>query len=423
MRRRRTFSIVAGGAAIFSLAVLSGNSDVTAAADSETPKAEKSRSIPPGPWKNQDRLLDAADSVRDVMEKKDPSFAGIVIDPDANMFTLYVHGQPNAASSKVLQGQNQKGFRVVVRQAPYSRAGLDQAQDTLWQQRNALGIEAVVAREDGTGLVADVRSSSTKAAVRSADQSLNTVAGVPVTVRQTSWKPTGADGTRQSDTSPYWGGAQIFAGNKACTSSFAVRDAQSTYLVTAGHCFNAGTTVENGSGKPVGKVTFNALTSGKRLDAALIKARAQGYVYDGAYNDGNGYRKPVAGYRRPAVGMYVCQSGAFSGVTCNIKVTYMGKRIRLDEPGRPVAVTDEAEQQNHTAAAGEGDSGGPVFTVSPDDNYTRMTVVGIVGGGDQTTFTTCVGVQERKCAWRINFARFDNLRIQAKITAVLTARS
>jgi hypothetical protein len=456
MEHHRRHARTVGGAALLSAALLASGVAGARASGSAGPGPDAPGSVSAEVWANQARLVQAADDVRGVMESRDASFAGVAIDPEADAMTVYLHGSPDARSSAQLQKLRGQGFRLTVGQAPYSRATLDAARERVLAQQGSLGIVGAGINEDGTGLAVGTHVADTGTGAKAGGTAtrgvgaagpaasvvpqvfLANVAGVPVTVTQEQVAPT-AGNTRLDDGSPFKGGARLVGpGLKGktvdCTSSFAVKDsANKTYLVTAGHCFAQGPTKYITGGTDltltgvVGSVSWNGLTSGKKIDAELIRTDAAGYVYDGAYNDGNGYNKPVAGSSNTVVGMHVCVSGSFSGVACNAKVTSRGYAYQAEGLPYPV-VGDMIGATDGKAIAGEGDSGSPVFTVTPADNYRRDTVVGILSAGNAWLFNWgvvgCKGVtttdagKKRQCYNTMLIARFNNLKIDTGVVPV-----
>jgi hypothetical protein len=66
----------------------------------------------------------------------------------------------------------------------------------------------------------------------------------------------------------------------------------------------------------------------------------------------------------------------------------------------------EAEQLSHQNAAGQGDSGGPVFSLAA--NPSQVIAKGIIDVGDPSAPATCTGQGGRKCFWRFTFAGIDS---------------
>lgn len=107
----------------------------------------------------------------------------------------------------------------------------------------------------------------------------------------------------------------------------------------------------------------------------------------------------------PYVGMLVCTSGALSGARCDIRVVATGVWYYLPS-GVQVVNQAKAEQISLLSASGEGDSGGPVFSLV--NNYADVWARGIISAGDDNTSVACTGYYKfgeyvRRCYWRMYF--------------------
>jgi hypothetical protein len=216
---------------------------------------------------------------------------------------------------------------------------------------------------------------------------------------------------RQSDTSPFYGGGRYYP--SGCTTSFGVRNPTTgrEYLVSAAHCDGATGIWTYTASEGVGYTRWVGWND--RIDAELIETDAGPYIFDGAWNDANGYRKPVAGYANTVVGQWVCVSGSYSGTVCSGKVVDRGRSYTAD--GHSVVGDWIEKQGGGVGLGGGGDSGSPTFTVTPADNYARMTVVGTQSAGDTGSTVPCQGVQGRTSYSRLLIARFNNLKIVANV--------
>lgn len=151
-------------------------------------------------------------------------------------------------------------------------------------------------------------------------------------------------------------------------------------------------------------------------ETMLIRATTAGRIYDGATDPtgaGSGeFSKPVIGWRAPTVGMGICQSGSYSGVRCGIKVTKTNYSYNL---GGDIGIVGDgvvAEKTDRTSALGQGDSGGPSFTLAADP--AKVYALGFNSAIDTSTQVTCTGYNYsgRQCAWRMIFANIqDALRV------------
>jgi hypothetical protein len=333
-----------------------------------------------------------------------PSYTGMVVDPAAGIVTLYARHTSDRMIDVASDEMAAQGVALVVEEAAFSREDLDRAQAAVWERREEFSLQAVGGYEDGHGLKVVAQSPS-----EDMRRQLEQTAGAPITLERGNVTPT----TRADDNAPFWGGAIIHSPTGTCSSAFGVHDQSSgaRYLVTAAHCGNKGDVFKAPSGAIIGNVTWSGYD--QRIDAALIAANSGNEVYDGDWNNGDGYAKPVAGYANTVVGQSVCVSGAASGVRCGNRVAMRG--VSISVKGHSV-VEDYAEQKDGLEAVGNGDSGGPVFSVSPSDNYARVTALGVISARSDYV-VTCRGLPDsrRVCSSNFYFARFNNLKIDANV--------
>jgi hypothetical protein len=330
--------------------------------------------------------------------------AGVVVDPARRTVKLYWHGDPTAAVSREISAAGALGVSVTVTQAPYTRnqlldetkrlAGLNAAQPASAGAR----VVSVAPMPDGSGL--DVGMSGVPANV-SAEQARQHVPYLSSTAL--SLTVTGnvspVPGSRQADTPPYWGGALITQGSGACSSGFGVagNNGAATYILTAAHCGPG--TWSTGAGVAMGSTIQGVDWT---HDAELILTNAGNLVYDGgSIAGGTQFSKYVVGASPSRVGDWVCTSGAFSGAVCNIQVVKTDEAISVG--GHPMTLV-RAEQSNHVAPIGNGDSGGPVFSLANSnvDDVARGTITAY----DTATIVPCQGVPSgngRSCGWRMWF--------------------
>jgi hypothetical protein len=113
-----------------------------------------------------------------------------------------------------------------------------------------------------------------------------------------------------------------------------------------------------------------------------------GWIYDGRVGTGE-FSKPVAGASHSYVGDWLCTSSGYSGAVCNIRVTATNASSWTNEGPKVELV--RAEQIDHIAPVGQGDSGGPVFSLTAD--YSKVIAKGIITSADSSAVTTCTGVQ------------------------------
>lgn len=129
------------------------------------------------------------------------------------------------------------------------------------------------------------------------------------------------DFSRQSDTSPFWGGAAIKNSSGAiCSSGFTVRKSSGVrYMTTAGHCYGLNTNVlTRGGNLSVGTVVQRASISSRDMELIGGKSYAA-RIYVGGTNSTSS--KAVVGAANPVVGTTgYCRSGQTTGERCGQRV-------------------------------------------------------------------------------------------------------
>jgi hypothetical protein len=231
---------------------------------------------------------------------------------------------------------------------------------------------------------------------------------------------------RYHDTSPYYGGGAFSGNNGTCTLGWGVQLAGGgRRLLTAGHCAANGEFASTGdgdhnNGQWVGKVGSKSASQDIELvDPSEFGHSAGGRVFTGGFFTAtdaytSSYNMPVGSWQNGFMGNFVFTSGALSGYLWNIQIGEVGQFIPnfTFEDGTTVSSLGPltvADQLNHTAAVGNGDSGGPVGMWSAD--FTHVLPVGTMSLGGGGTETTCRGVpgsDHRTCNWRVKFAPIGN---------------
>jgi hypothetical protein len=190
-----------------------------------------------------------------------------------------------------------------------------------------------------------------------------------------------------------------------CTTGFGVHSPfdGKAYLLTAGHCGAAGEQVRTGAGGVIGPITRDD----NRADTLLVATRAGNEIFDGPYTTTDA--RPVVGAAPSYVGEAVCTSGSLSGTICGI--TVVATDVTINVGSYLIDGVTKAERAGRAAAAGNGDSGGPVYSPSesPGPNGERGSVVakGTVTAIDPAAAAPCPGVpsgRNRRCSWRVYYA-------------------
>lgn len=140
--------------------------------------------------------------------------------------------------------------------------------------------------------------------------------------------------------------------------------------LTAGHCGSSGAIVES-SGKQIGVISENFLTSGKGIDSAKIHLN----------KDVHSIPKPVNYNYSPSIGDKLFMVSDFSGMTSGI----------ITDPSLKKHFTTAHEVASTWASdisADRGDSGAPVFH--------QGAIIGLIQGGDLDTITLISPIQKQE---------------------------
>ncbi|WP_030194273.1 hypothetical protein [Streptomyces sp. NRRL S-87] len=269
---------------------------------------------------------------------------------------------------------------LTVRKAAKSAARLRQEIDAL-RARPDLPFRITLAASavDGSAVelaVDDVPAARRYLASPAVAHRLAAEGAAPVRVRQA---PAAVPLSRWNDSAPFYAGAALgpaFGSSAYCTSGI---PAVSTWdgrqwLVTAGHCYNAGDTVATAGGTYVGRVEYKL----PEIDSAFIETPTYRRTWDGV--DANGYTRYLNGVRNVAVGDFTCQLGYNSKVVCNIRTVYAGN-ASWNVNGTTVWGSYGVPHSGGVVGRG-GDSGGPVIYVNDPDSRQLNGIVSVGFGCD-----------------------------------------
>jgi hypothetical protein len=219
---------------------------------------------------------------------------------------------------------------------------------------------------------------------------------------------------RWEDTPPFAGGAFIYtqyAGlYEECSSGFTVHFANAPkkyFMLTAGHCIaykELGTQVFKIEGNDLKLGTTYSFSGGNdAVSLAPVNGTADdgAFIYTGSTSLTTSKGQALAtvkGADAVQVGDVVSQSGAWSGERTGIKISdteaewtlETNDGLEYDAFGAYGATSNKAE------AAGQGDSGGPVFI----NVKGGVSAVGLVSAGTTAHLVPCVGIiyKDRKCS-------------------------
>lgn len=216
--------------------------------------------------------------------------------------------------------------------------------------------------------------------------------------------------TRQNDSSaaPGWkAGARI--ASFRCTTGYAVRKDSRDYLITAAHCGESGWTATDGGGSTIGTVSGRDVTDDQMYIAASAAAPRQ---YDKAWNNTAGLYKNVVGATTSLAGTYVCTSGSYTGVNCDIQITNQNHYYKLN-PGKSGNTTYKwgalaFRKTLSLRALGQGDSGGPVLKNT--SVLADIRAAGMISGGYSDV--SCTGTDTKppgRCFNKLIYIKIQDL--------------
>lgn len=291
--------------------------------------------------------------------------------------TLLWKGPADDVQREIISEGRRRGITVNVEQRKFGREEIVEAVDTLSASSSTAlkgfrvnSVLGVTADFDGVRVfgeyTAPVKSSKTTSRVAAERTAVNDVAekaaeqvGVDVRIESGGEYATAA-ATRVDDSAPYNAGGLMVSPQEdsACSTGFSVKVGGTPYTMTARHCTAHDYKVYRDSdtyGDGVRNSTDGA--------ARQMSKKGSPLMFDGAYNNTDGYKKTVVGYGDVSLNDKVCTSGANSGVHCSLNIQAMGAMISDGYPHVPdprFSAILAGHVTNGTAAC-QGDSGGPVL--------------------------------------------------------------
>lgn len=315
--------------------------------------------------------------------------AGVSVDDNTNVVNVYLDHAPQSILDQ-LQAQH-PGVYVIHNDAPNTLKALLALQSNFNAAAlNSAGVKVVVDGPTVDGRYEVGVTGDAAAAQAALDQTYGAGA---IRVYQTA--PLTVATYRYNDVSPWNGGDFNYhaGGTKpSCTNGIPVHDTSSgqQYVLTAAHCwYQSGgqyTSVRNGywendyatvygSTALIGTVEHvdNVQAGSTTLDSGLIQTSSSVLNFDAAWNS-QGTAVQV-GVTSNDVGDQVCTSGAYDGQVCQIAITKMNQKIYPNDGWGTYTVTNVAIASNpndaSAVAAGEGDSGGPVYSYTGSNTLAR----------------------------------------------------
>lgn len=335
-------------------------------------------------------------------------FVQVRVSAERRALTVYWHGHVPAAMRHLFSALRSH-VRLAVRPARYSLAELNAAVSQVFRSHRGT-VESAGPLTDGSGIQVGVAGHAPALSPRTARKLFRTT--VPVTVYSAhpaqllTCQPNQADnagpGSRCDDLPPnFWGGAviSVFANgfiNSFCSTGFGVHFSNgSTGILTAGHCVR-GPDAPSGSSWWNGQATTElggtasspyiaSATTASHDSGVIVTPQGSGHqYYDGSsiFSGDTHNTKTVAGQQAANPGDWVCESGSFGGVLCNVHVQSTGQTKLFDNNTHKISGLAIASGANSGQPTG-GDSGGPVFSLASGAG--RVTAKGTVTGTDGTS--------------------------------------
>lgn len=379
-----------------------------------------------------------AQAVRTTAAKvPDSGLSGTILDTEHSTIRLYWHGAMPQTVSEQIAAARGNGVAVVVAQAPFTEAELLAETARMSKRPLFAGAQTgpralqVAPQPDGSGIsvaVSGLPAGTTAAQARQLVPALDSA--YPLTFSAMS-PP--AFTARYFDQSPYWGGSYIHnnATGYNCSDAYGVTglNGAATYLFTAAHCgtgaWSSGV-VRFPDGTEVQTTYGSTFPAGRRTDLdveLLLVSGAGASAGNGVYygpsinppnNDpGSSTGIAVGGTINNVVGARLCTSGSYSGTICNIEIQLTNLTVTYALLNGVSRVTNLVlaykllDDSGITAAVGEGDSGGPAFSVVSGKAQARGVISGMRTGDFVRPCTGWV-FAGRTCSVAVYYADLTN---------------
>lgn len=302
---------------------------------------------------------------------------------------------------------------VEIAPAVHSKAEIDDVMESIAERGGDLGegqrIVTAIPAKDGSEITLGVEGSPSQARPSTLELERSLDTAVPLAVEEA--QPVSPAGRNNSGSSSFVAGNQMNTPASepgriwGCSTGFLV--GQNTFgtlgMLSADHC---------GSGKPSNNWYYStsqtrslgtypgqlpnmasasdlAIWTGGEIGTKFIPA-----LYVGSNNNATS-ADWIRGANYPAVGTDVCYSGARSGNVCDNEVLFQGVTICYAVLQCYAGLT-WTSQRSSVEAAGNGDSGGPVYQLVDGKINASGIISGIVGGSK--TCTGDPGTEGRSCS-------------------------
>ncbi len=331
-----------------------------------------------------------------------------VWDRERGVVIVHAFGDEGAISSAIAEHLPDGQFEVVIDK--YDADELREVADRIARQHvvNGQEIAWAGAKADGSGIeVAVVGADSFSSRSSEADVAEQFDSEFPVEIVPGELS---VQADRQYHSQPYIGGARISspAGNgqySTCTSGFSVvRDglpSSTTGMLFADHCSTTGRTWNSGlyTNSPFFGTAQTTSTGGADIKMLQGDVLYYGANFVGAHNSNTAVM--VKGYSVPMVGQSICINGSQSGTVCSNTISHGPLTVNSsDGNGNIVTYSNQyrSVQVFNQPAAGNGDSGGPVYRVVDNQLHATGIISAVQVGEDGGN--NCTGMPStgnRKC--------------------------
>lgn len=323
---------------------------------------------------NQDRLISASKEVR-ILAQRISGFSMIEFNPVASSMKVSWQNPANEVTAAVQQIAKRNSVSIRLLNAKYNELELKASVDRAVTLPNVTSATF----NDATGISVSIEPGKLTSRSRERTQSVGGVA--VVNIEEGGYPNAVAD--RRNDEAPWTGGLGYNysrEGEAGCSAAFGARDADGNeYLVSAAHCFGGNNEYATAlDGRRIGITSrFDPV-----MDSVLIRVAGglSGHVYNAGKSEG--YRALVTELSEfTEKGQYVCNSGARSGLRCDIQVANHYYRYALSTNPDVFIIGYLATQLGgDTHAVAQGDSGGPVIQYTSSGN---VRAAGITSAGDR----------------------------------------
>lgn len=405
-------SRISVAATVAVLAAMTGGSGVAAALPAADPPPEESWGLiaspplPDGSYKvvNPRGDIEIPDSVRDGVwrlgyEGALDNVNAVVWDAEAGQLEFYSTSAPDSLAVTITEHLPAEAFRIVP--AANSRTAIDTALQQIAKVGGQIAPDARVvtayAPPLADELILSVEGDLTSASSGARELLDGSGTSIPVRVEKAAdvtpaWR-------NVSSTSYRFAGAVMrtttASGSRFCSTGFLIGELSTgdKGMISADHC-GTGTTnhwyYSTSLSSPAqiapysGMLTISPYTFDMGVWEGAGTTSFYAYTFSGDYQD-VATLSAIKGAANPIVNDEVCYSGSYSGHVCDNVVTATGVLVCYS-PTMCYQGQSFTSQQNGIPAAGNGDSGGPVYTIATGGVRAAGIISGIVSGTP-----TCTG--------------------------------